>query len=381
MFIHSFRYELLQYLRQKEALWWNLLFPLVLATLFHIAFSGLASDELFTAIPTAVVTKNDGSAAFREVMDTLNEPGENRFLDVTYCTKEEALNLLEQKKVIGILYEGSPLSLAVSAEMGGVRMEQSILSCFVEQYNLQAHALEQIAATHPENLPAAIDALNVDTSYTTESSYSDGNMDPQTTYFFSLIAMSCLFASMGGLQVTIRTQANLSRLGARKCLSPVPKSISLAGAMCASVLFQFFCVLVGILYMYGVLNVNFGHEFFNILLTCFVGCFSGVSMGFCIGCISHMGEGVKSGLLMAVTMFLSFLSGLMMGNIRIYIENYCPWLNRINPAALISDSFYALSIYQSHSRYATNLVTLTVISALFCITGFAMVRRDKYATL
>ncbi len=381
MFIHSFRYELLQYLREKEALWWNLLFPLVLATLFHIAFSGLASDELFTAIPTAVVTENDGSDAFREVIDSLNEPGENRFLDVTYCSKEEALTLLEQKKVIGILYEGSPVSLAVSAEMNGVKLEQSILNCFVEQYNMQAHALEQIASTHPENLSAAVDALNVDTAYTVESSYSDGNMDPQTTYFFSLIAMSCLFASMGGLQVAIRNQANLSQIGARKCLSPVPKSISLAGALCAAVLFQFFCVSIGIIYMRGVLNVDFGREFFNILLTCLVGCFSGVSIGFCTGCISHMGEGVKSGLLMAVTMFFSFLSGLMMGNIRIYIENYCPWLNRINPAALISDSFYALSIYQSHSRYLTNLVTLIVISVLFCATGFIMVRRDKYAAL
>ena len=80
-------------------------------------------------------------------------------------------------------------------------------------------------------------------------------------------------------------------------------------------------------------------------------------------------------------MLLSFLSGLMMGNIRIYIENYIPWLNRINPAALISDSFYALSIYQSHSRYLTNLATLIVISVLFCATGFIMVRRDKYAAL
>ncbi len=381
MFIHSFRYELLQYLREKEALWWNLLFPLVLATLFHIAFSGLASDELFTAIPTAVVTENEGSTAFREVIDTLNEPGENRFLDVTYCTKEEALTLLEQKKVIGILYEGSPVTLAVSAEMNGVKLEQSILSCFVEQYNMQAHALEQIAATHPENLPAAIDALNVDTAYTTESSYSDGDMDPQTTYFFSLIAMSCLFASMGGSQVAIRNQANLSQMGARRCLSPVPKSIALAGALLATVLFQFLCVSVGVVYMREILNVNFGREFFNVLLTCFIGCFTGVSMGFCTGCISHMGEGVKSGLLMAVTMLLSFLSGLMMGNIRIYIENYIPWLNRINPAALISDSFYALSIYQSHSRYLTNLATLIVISVLFCATGFIMVRRDKYAAL
>ena len=380
MFIRSFHYELLQYVRQKEIMWWNLLFPLVLATLFHIAFSGLASEELFTAIPTAVVAENKESS-FREVMDTLNEPGEDRFLEVTYCTKDEALNLLEEKKVIGILYEGNPVSLSVSAEMNGVKLQQSILSCFVEQYNMHASTLEQIASTHPEKLPDAIAALNQDTSYITETSYSDGNMDPQTTYFFSLIAMSCLFASMGGLQVAVRNQANLSQLGARKCLSPVPKSISITSALCSSTLFQFLCVSVGIIYMSGVLHVDFGGKVFYILLSCLAGCFAGVSMGFCIGSISHMGEGVKTGLLMAATMFCAFLSGLMMGNIRIYIEKFCPFINRINPAALIADSFYALSIYQSQDRYFTNLVTLTVISVLFCLAGFLMVRREKYAAL
>lgn len=35
-----------------------------------------------------------------------------------------------------------------------------------------------------------------------------------------------------------------------------------------------------------------------------------------------------------------------------WIEHICPLFNRINPAALISDSLYALNMYPSLTRFA-----------------------------
>ena len=68
------------------------------------------------------------------------------------------------------------------------------------------------------------------------------------------------------------------------------------------------------------------------------------------------------------------LSGLMVGNIRMYVEKFCPLLNRINPAALISDSLYALTVYPSHERYFTNIATLFLLSLCFSFAGFILVR-------
>lgn len=363
-------------------MFWNLLFPIALATMFYAAFSGLKSDEMFKAIPVAVILEeSDTPSAFKEVTDSLNEPGDDRFLDVIYTTKEDALSLLEQKEIVGILYEGTPVTLTVSAEMSSVKLEQSILNCFVERYNMQYHAIEQLAISHPENLEEAAKALSQDTAYNTQTSYSDGDMDEMITYFFNLIAMTCLFAAMGGMQIAICSQANLSSLGARKEVSPIPKPISYLGALCATFLSQFLCVSVSLLYMLCILKINFGSELPYVFLTAFLGCVTGVSFGFCIGCIGRLSEGVKMGILMCVDMSFCFLSGLMAGNIRIYIEKVCPWFNRINPAALISDSFYSLTVYQSHSRYFRNSVTLVFISALFCLCGFLIVRRKKYAAL
>ena len=382
MFIHAFRYSILQSFRQKATLFWNLLFPIILGTLFHFAFGGLSSDEMFHAIPVAVILEeHTAPSSFQQVIASLDESQENSLLKVTYTTKEEALSLLERKEIVGILWEGSPVNLTVSADMTSMRLEQSILNCFVERYNMQYSAIEQIALHHPEGLSAALNMLGQDTDYNTETSYSNGSMDEQITYFFNLIAMSCLFAAMGGIQIAIRNQANLSSLGARQCVSPVPKFFSYLGMLCATFLYQFLCIAVGLIYLITVLKVNFGHEIGYVMLTALLGCITGVSFGFFIGCIGNLSQSVKFGIQMASTMLCCILSGLVAGNIRIYIEKICPWFNKINPAALISDSFYALTVYQSHRRYFQNSITLVIISALFCLCGLCIIRRNKYAAL
>jgi len=80
-------------------------------------------------------------------------------------------------------------------------------------------------------------------------------------------------------------------------------------------------------------------------------------------------------------MVLCFLSGLMIGDIKATINEKAPWFNKINPAAVISDSFYCLSIYDNYDKYIVKLATMVIISAIFVILGFAVSRRKKYASL
>lgn len=369
-------------IRDKVQLFWNLLFPLLLGTMFYVAFSGLSDAERFQTIPVAVVLDETASTgAFKDTIDSLSKTGENRFLEVTYASEEKALSLLEQKKVIGILYEGSPVTLSVSAQMSDNKLEQSILNSFVNQYNLNVAALTAIATEHPKNFPAALGTLSAATNYNTETTFSSGTMDESLTFFFNLIAMTCLYSYMSGIKIALYNQANLSPLGARKCLAPTHKLLSLISELFAAFLYQFGCILISLFYLIFVLKVNFGAESSYVFLAALMGCMVGVSMGFFIGSIGRMSADLKFGILMAVSMICCFFSGLMAGNMRILVEQYCPWFNRINPAALISDSFYSLTVYQSHHRYFLNLGTLLLLSALFYFGGFLMIRRKKYAAL
>ncbi len=382
MFIHSFKYALKQLFRQKEQVFWSLLFPIALASLFYFAFSGLSEEEQFDAIPVAVVlSESEEEQLLETVVEELGKEGEDQFLQVTYATEEEALSLLEKKAVTGILYDGMPVKLTISSEMTSAKLEQSILNCFVEQFNMNYDAIEKIAVTNPDKLPEALEVLSAETSYNKETAYSNGDLDEQLNYFFNLIAMTCLYSYMGGLTICTNNQGNISVLGARKCISPVHKMISLLGDLCAAFLFHFICVAVSLVYIVFVLKINFGNEAGYVILAALTGCIAGVSLGFFVGSIGKADNATKNGILMAVVMILSFLSGLMAGGMRMLVERICPQINRINSAALISDSFYSLTVYQSHERYFTNVITLIILSIVFCITGFFMVRREKYAAL
>ncbi len=381
MYFHSFYYNFKSLVRNYPQVFWCFAFPILLATMFHFAFGGLGTDESFSAIPVAVVTEGTTNELLTNMLEQLSEPGDDQFLSITYATKEEASSLLEQKEVIGILYTGESLKLSVSDEMVNMQLEQSILAAFVEQFNMESKALETIYLSHPEKFADAISQLSEETSYLKDTDLSNGSTDQSLTYFFNLIAMTCLYAAMAGSNIAIDNQANLSDLGMRRNISPVHKMISILGGLTATVLFEFISVVIGIGYMAFILGVNFGSQTGFILLACLIGCITGVSLGFFIGSFGTASRMTKFGTLMGIIMLCCLFSGLMIGNMRMTIEKICPFFNKINPAALISDSFYALVIYPSHERYFTNLVSLLLLSALFSFGGFILVRRKKYASL
>ncbi len=448
-------------MRSKSFLLWCFAFPLVLGTMFHFAFAGLGSDESFEAIPVAVViegtsdvppssaaaiagllkTENiDLSMYFpgitgdadslaltgsfspenlvRGLFDSLSEPGDNQFLEVTYASSTEACALLEEKKVYGIITadfsalsdpvnariatasDGTAASdgtvtgadstaftallhLSVSAEMDSDPLYQSILSAFVEQFNLEYNAILSAAMTHPEALPELLNAFSdsMNAGYLTQESASAGTLDESLIYFFNLIAMTCLYAAMTGNNVAIYNQANLSQLGARRNISPVPRLVSILGQLAASLLLEFLVLLVTLAYLILVLGVNFGNELGYVALTALCGCFAGISLGFFVGSFGQLNEATKFAILMSVIMAGCFLSGLMVSDMRIRVENVCPLINRINPSALISDALYALIVYPSHTRFFSNIISLLALSVLFCLGGFALIRRKKYASL
>jgi ABC-2 type transport system permease protein len=134
-------------------------------------------------------------------------------------------------------------------------------------------------------------------------------------------------------------------------------------------------------YLTLVLHVGFGNQVWYVLLTCVVGCIAGVSLGAFIGTYVRKSEGAKTGILIGTSLTMSFLAGLMMDTMKDIIARKAPVLSYINPAALITDAFYSLYIFESHRRFFLNIGLLLVISADMCILSFVRLRRDRYASL
>ena len=75
------------------------------------------------------------------------------------------------------------------------------------------------------------------------------------------------------------------------------------------------------------------------------------------------------------------MAGLMIAPIKGSIEKYCPIVNKINPAALISDAIYSVDIYDEPTRFNLDMGIMIFMAAMFTGVSFLMMRRKRYDSI
>lgn len=379
MFFHLIKYQIKKRLNTKDELFWSLVFPILLGTFFFVSFGGYFEKyETFHAIPVAYVQEsgNQDAAYFEEFLKEL-EDGEDPILEVSKVTQEEAENLLEKEEVKGIIRAGDTITLYVKED----GLDQSVLKGILDQYLQKSSTITAIAQSSPEKLESIMNSLYEETSFLVEDSFSDGNMDPMVTYFYALIAMSCLYGCFSGHTIAVQGKANLSYLAARRVVSCTNKLQMILADFIGTLFVQFVCSLISLGYLTLILKVDFGDKMPFVIITILVGNIIGIATGLFISAVGRQTENVKMGIVISITMTECFLSGLMIQNMRVIVEKYVPILNRINPASLLVDSFYSLNIYETYERYTTNMILLIIMAAGLCILSYLAVRRERYASI
>ena len=378
----NFKYALLRLLRNKANLFWILVFPIVLGCFFKIAFSNVTASESFHTIPGAVVEGDNADAtAFHTMIEQLSGDSEDAMLSATFCDDKKARTLLEKGKVDGIFYTTDTVELAVNSDLSDASINQSILQSLLTQYYLNRDLIVQILTTNPGNIESLVDSIGQSVDTRKEVSLTRNNTDTYDQYFYNLIAMACLYTAMGGINLAINNSANLSSLAARKTIAPAKRAALIGTELLAIILFESLLNMVSFLFIVTVLGIHMTTHLGLALLTILISTTFSITFGMFLGCVGPKSEGGKTGLMFAVVMPLCFLSGLMMGTMRMVVEKYAPFVNRINPAALISDSFYALNNYDTLTRYTGNILTLLFMTVLFLIISILVTRRKTYASL
>ncbi len=378
----NFKYALLRLMRNKANLFWILVFPIVLGCFFKIAFSNVTASESFHTIPVAVVEGDNADAtAFHTMIEQLSGDSEDAMLSATFCDDKKARTLLEKGKVDGIFYTTDTVELAVNSDLSDASINQSILQSLLTQYYLNRDLIVQILTTNPGNIESLVDSIGQSVDTRKEVSLTRNNTDTYDQYFYNLIAMACLYTAMGGINLAINNSANLSSLAARKTIAPAKRAALIGTELLAIILFESLLNMVSFLFIVTVLGVHMTTHLGLAMLTILISTTFSITFGMFLGCVGPKSEGGKTGLMFAVVMPLCFLSGLMMGTMRMVVEKYAPFVNRINPAALISDSFYALNNYDTLTRYTGNILTLLLMTVLFLIISILVTRRKTYASL
>ncbi len=375
MFRHNLAYELKEVLRVREFVLWLMLFPIILGTLFKVAFGSIYSSELFDSIPVAVVKTSENAVA-DELLKALTE-GEEPMLAATFTDAENAKQLLLDGDAEGILTIGESMELTV-ARTG---MIPTMLQEIVSRCKLYETVIRDAIATDPASVETVVAKLSAEVNACREVSPAADNPDVYVQYFYNLIAMVAICGNMTGLHVSTNNQANQSQLGARKNCSATPKGIYLTAGLLGSCIAQSVSMVLCVTFLRFVLRVNFGGSLLLLYLAAILSGCLGVAFGFFIGSIGKMRHEGKSAIAITVSMALCFLSGLMMGNIKGILATKAPWVNRFNPVAIISDSFYCLNMYSDYRRFITKIIGILIYITVFTVLGVLFTRRKKYASI
>lgn len=378
MFAHIFRYRLKCLLRDRETIFWTLVFPLILAVLFNMAFSNLNKVEGFSPIDIAVVDNRQyqEDQYFKMTLKEVSQ-GDDRLFNLVVVSEDEANKLLNENSIAGYIVVEDSVKLVVNQ----TGIEQSIIKSFLDNYIQTLSAVNSILTLNPAGGQELFNELGNRYQYIREVPIAKAEPNNILLYFYSLIAMACLYGSFFGMREINDTQPNITPLAARINTAPVHKLKLFIYSMSASILIHITEIFILLLFLRFVINVDFGTRTVYVILTAIVGSVVGNAFGAFISATVKKDENLKIGISICVSMVGSFLSGMMYQNMKYIVAQKMPLLSYLNPVNLLTDAFYCLYYYDSLEKYALNMSILLIFILAFCSGIYLMVRRRKYASI
>lgn len=380
MFFHNYIYRLKCIIRDKQMVFWTFLFPILLATLFNLAFSNLSSVDKFNEIEIGIVNNDEynKNEAFKEAITSVSISDSKDLFNINYTSMEEGEKLLNDGEIEGYIYLDDGIKLVVR-ESG---LNQTVIKGFLDDFKQTSSTMVTIISKNPDAVENGLmNSISNRTDYLKEVAASSSALDYSVTYFYALIGMTCLFGGFWGLNEVIAIQANQSLHGARINMAPTHKLKVFLSSMVAATTVQLVEITLLLAYLILILKVSFGNQLGYIALTSIVGTITGVTFGTFIASVIKKGEGIKVAILIVCTNLMSFLSGMMYDKMKYIISANIPILGYLNPANLISDCFYSLYYYNNHTQFFKNISFLCGFIVFFSMMTYLVLRRQKYASI
>ncbi len=391
MFIHNLKYSFKTLLKNRMLIFWTFVFPLILGSFFKLAFSNIENSEMLDIIDIAIIDNEEFNEnevykeAYKELSDETNE---DRLFNIKYVLEDEAKQLLQNEEIDGyIVFEDSPKIVVTNSGIN-----ETIIKYVTEEITQTTKIVEDISNA---KIQEEIASGNFDIDY--EKIYknvldlvqdnkanieniSSNNLSYTMIEFYTLIAMACLYGGILGMVSINQNLPNVSTTGKRVAITPVSKGKMILSSVIASYFTQIIGVAILFLFTVFVLKVDYGTKLPLIILLALVGSLAGLSMGIATS-ILKVSENTKTGIILAVTMFGCFLSGMMGITMKYIVDTNIPLLNKINPASMITDGFYSLYYYDTLDRFYFDVISLIIFSVILIGISFIGMRRQKYDSI
>lgn len=382
MFWHNLKYNLTFLFKNKNLIFWTFAFPIIMATLFNLAFSDIEKNEQLNKFNIAIVDNTEYQND--EVLKKTFQKLEKDIFDIEYTNIEKAKELLEEKEIVGYL-EKKENNINININKNGI--EETIFKYVVDEImiinsvskdliNDEMTSNNQI--NYEEIYQRVLNKINEEIKL---NDTSPSNLSYTMIEYYTLIAMTCLYGGIIGMTSTNNMLANMSKKGSRVAVSPIKKSKLLLSSTIASYIVEIIGVALLFLYTIFVIGVDYGDKILPVILIALIGSLAGLTFGIAIATLIKKNETTKVGIIISITMICSFLSGMMGITMKYIVDKNFRILNLINPTSMITDGLYSLYYYPTMERYWFNIISLLIFSTVMILVSLVELRRQKYDSI
>jgi ABC-2 type transport system permease protein len=381
MFWNIFGYRMKSNVRDFGTLFWTLALPLFLATFFGLVFPNITSSTVTFETVNVGVYENSDYARDPGLLETLKSAKQSEGIDLFRVTVFDSIEASEKALHNQEISGYAEVTDKVVLHLPGSGFNQTLIKSFFDQYGQVSSAIRDIASVNPAVMQEVPALFEKNIEYTKSTFAGRDKPDTILIYFYSLIAMTCLYGAFQGQKEIMNIQANQSQLAARQNVSPVPKLKLFGSSILSVTIVQYLSILILLAYLVFVLRINIGDRIGMILAAAFAGCCIGISFGALVGAVVKAGEGIKIAIIISFSMILSFLSGMMQSSVKVAIEKAVPAFKFVLPGNLIANTFYAIYYFNSNERFYFGMALMIGISIFFYAIVILVLRRQKYASI
>ena len=393
MFIHNFKYAFKTLFKNKMLIFWTFAFPIILGTLFNMAFLNIENSEKLDIINIAIINNEDfeNNEAFKTSFEELSdENNEDRLFNTQYTTEEKAKELLDKGEIVGYMQLKEDKPILTFATSG---IDETIFKYVTEEIEQTSDIINNLSETEiQKQITSGNYNINYEEIYNKVinlakednvelKNISNSNLSYTMIEFYTLIAMTCLYGGMLSMVSINQTLANMSNKGKRIAVSPTKKGTIILSSLLASYIAQLIGLAILFVYTLFILKIDYGDNTGLIILLAMIGSFTGLTLGTFVGTLFKTNENAKTGILIALTMFWCYLSGMMGITMKYVVDKNVPIINKINPASMITDGFYSLYYYDTLDRYWTDIISLLIFAFVLIAISFFSLRRQKYDSI
>ena len=384
MFLHNLKYTFKTLFKNKSLIFWTFAFPIIMATFFNMAFADVIESDQLKIIDMAIVDNNEfnNNMLYKQTFNSLSdENNEDRLFSITYTNKDDAKKLLEDGKIEGYLELNNGVPKLTFVSNG---INQTIIKYVVDE----VHDTEKIILTMSseyanssiETIYARIESFLAANNIELKNTANE-NLDYMMIEYYTLIAMTCLYAGSVGMVAINKSLPYLKGNGKRVAVSPASKGTIVFSSLLASYTIQLLTLGLLFLYTAGLLHIDYSDKIGYIILLSLVGSLTGVALGLLVGSYFKTTDSAKTGIMIAITMTGCFLAGMMGVGMKYVIDKNLPIVNKVNPAAIITDGFYSLYYYSDYARYWFNIGSLLAITIVLILLSCKRIGRAKYDSI